>query len=91
MKQKGLIDTSNYRPITILPIMSKLLERVVYQQLTDYLNVNDLLSPNQSGFRKGYSTMDTLLFVTDCWKREIDSGKIIGSVFFRFEEGLRLH
>ena len=41
---------NNYRPITVLPIISKIMERCVYNQLTDYLEKNNLLSPRQFGF-----------------------------------------
>ncbi len=59
-KQKGVNALNNFRPISILPVMSKLLERVVYSQLLSYLNTNDILSPHQSGFRQGHSTMDII-------------------------------
>ena len=65
---------TNYRPISVLPVLSKVLERVVYGQLLGYLSNNSLLSDCQSGFRPNYSTQDVLLHVTDSWRR-IDDGK----------------
>ena len=47
---------SNYRPISILPILSKIFEKVIYTRLERHLIINDILSPNQFGFRKGHST-----------------------------------
>ena len=44
-------DLDNYRPISILPILSKILEKAVFHQLHSYLSENSLLSPYQSGFR----------------------------------------
>ena len=49
-------EASNYRPISLLPCFGKILEKVVGNQLNDYLEENDLLSSKQFGFRKGRST-----------------------------------
>ena len=43
-------DPSNYRPISIIPVVAKVFEQIVYDQLYHYLNENDLLSQHQSGF-----------------------------------------
>ena len=51
----------NYRPISILPIISKIFERSVFNQLYKYLNENSLLSKYQSGFRPKNSTLSALL------------------------------
>jgi hypothetical protein len=52
---------SSYRPISNLPFISKLLERVVTHQLTTYLNTNHLLPPHQSAYRQHHSTETALL------------------------------
>ena len=51
-KKGSRLDASNYRPVSILPIVSKILERAVYKQVVDYLDKNNLLYENQSGFWK---------------------------------------
>jgi sarcosine oxidase/L-pipecolate oxidase len=51
----------NYRPISLLSNFSKILEKVVGNRLTSYLENNELLSPSQFGFRKGRSTMHPLV------------------------------
>ena len=58
-------DLDNYRPISILPILSKILEKVVFHQLHSYLSKNSLLSPYQSGFRANHSTQLAITFLTD--------------------------
>ena len=51
----------NYRPISLLPVFSKVFEKCVAKQLTDYLNFNDLFYELQFGFRKGHSTIHPLV------------------------------
>ncbi|KAK3528007.1 hypothetical protein QTP86_013117 [Hemibagrus guttatus] len=58
-------DISNYRPVSLLSFLSKILERVVYNQLSDYLMQNNLHDPNQSGFKAAHSTETDLLAVTE--------------------------
>ena len=58
---------NNYRPISILPIVSKVFEKVLYGQLYDYFVVNNLLSQNQFGFRQFHSTASALLDSTNEW------------------------
>ncbi|KAA5556865.1 hypothetical protein F3G51_32405, partial [Pseudomonas aeruginosa] len=56
---------SHYRPISILPFLSKVLEHIVHKQLQNFLLSNNILSNFQSGFRSGHSTVSALLKVTD--------------------------
>ena len=60
-ESKNLIR--NYRPISLLPICSKLFEKLVFNGLYNYLISNNLLTKNQSGFRPGDSTINQLLFL----------------------------
>ena len=53
-------DCNNYRPITVLPTISKILERAVHQQMYEFLSANKLLTPNQFGFRPKLSTVTAL-------------------------------
>ena len=55
---------SNYRPISLLPIFGKMLEKLVYDSLYSHLVSCDLLNPNQSGFRPGDSTVNQLISIT---------------------------
>ena len=64
--------TTDFRPISVLPVLSKVLERVVYDQLLSHLLTFDLLSDIQSGFHPQCSTQDVLLHVTECWHDAID-------------------
>lgn len=68
------VDLKDLRPISILPFMSKIIEKVVSMQLTEYLQVNDILPSKQSGFRKGRGTVTALLDVVD----DILAGQDVG-------------
>ena len=58
-------DVSNFRPISILPTIAKITERVVYEQLFSYFTTHYLFSSSQHGFRSNHSTDTALLTVTD--------------------------
>ena len=55
---------SNYRPISLLPMCSKILEKIVFDQVYAFLNVNNLMSKKQSGFGPGDSTIYQLISIT---------------------------
>ena len=75
------LETNNYRPISILPALSKLLECFVHSSFTDYLEEHKLLTITQSGFRRLHSTVTSLLNVTSRWLNNIDKGLVKGVVF----------
>ena len=58
-------DVNNLRPISLLPLPGKILERIVHSQLSTFLENNDLLLTEQGGFHKGKSTIDTVAKFTD--------------------------
>ena len=72
---------NNYRPITVLPILSNIMEKCIYNQFTVYLEKNNLLSSRQFGFRKGKSTgLAATLFFDDV-HRAMDRGELTGTIF----------
>ena len=74
-------DPNNYRPISILPVVSKIIEKVIFKQLYEYLTHNNLLTVSQHGFRPMHSTLTALLEATNNWYLNIDDG-LINSVLF---------
>ena len=79
-------NMSNYRPITVLPILSKILERFVHTQIYSYLSENKILSQSQFGFRPKLSTSTALAFFTDTILDNADNGLITASVFLDFSK-----
>ena len=79
-KKNSKLEVGNYRPVSVLSTVSKILERAVYNQLEDYLQNSKLLYKFQSGFRKYFSTSTCLTYLTDYIKYEIAAGKYVGMV-----------
>ena len=71
----------NYRPISVLPTISKIIKRILYNQLYNYLTEFGLLSSAQFGFRKSHSTATALLDCTNEWYVNIDK-KLFNLVVF---------
>ena len=71
----------NYRPISILPVLPKVLERAVRIQLYKYLQQNKILSRYQCGFRKCHSTEFAALSFSDNIRRNMEQGQLTGAVF----------
>lgn len=65
---------ANYRPISLLPSLSKALEKNLNRVISDYAENNNLLHITQSGFRANYSTETALLDVTEHIKEMLDQG-----------------
>ena len=72
---------SNYRPISVIPAVSKNFEKIIFDQLYAYLNDNNLLSQCQSGFRSLHSTLMALLEATNDWCVNVDNEMLNGVVF----------
>ena len=74
-------DPNNYRPNSVLPVVSKLIKRVVFNQLNEYLNNNNLLTESQSGFRPMFSTETALLEATNEWLWNVDNNLLNDVIF----------
>ena len=83
-------DPNNYRPISILPTISKIFERHINSHLTAYLNKYSLIHESQSGFRRKHSCQTALVKLIDKWMECIDKGDMIGSIFIDFRKAFDL-
>ena len=80
IKKGSKVDPGNYRPVSILCVMSKILEHAVHSQMKEYLEKKGILFEYQSGFRGKYSTDSCLADITDYVKGEIAAGNLVGMV-----------
>ena len=81
-KKKGSQQSSsNYRPVSLLCSLSKVVERLVYDQLYFYCITNNLLSEKNSGFKKGDGAINQLLQMTDSIYSSLNAGKEVAMVF----------
>lgn len=74
-------DRENYRPISILPAVSKIHERFVNEQLQEFARENGLITPDQFAYSKNSSTTIALLRVVDEWKWAMENKQITSAVF----------
>ena len=75
---------SNYRPISVLPSISKLLEKLAYKRIITFLDSNNILHDNQFGFRKHRSTEHALQFLTPNFYEAVESNNYMMSIFLDF-------
>src|SRR3984885_1008205 len=80
-KQGNREDIGNYRPISISPFFSKLLEKVVHQRLADYVTKKNIIHSTQHGFRSGYSTVLPLISIQDKITQAIDNNEFSVGIF----------
>ena len=81
-------NPNNYRPISVLPIVSKLIERTVFNQFYAYLMQHNLLTDTQFGFRPLHSTLTALLDATNDWYLNMDNGPVNGVLFLDLRKSL---
>ena len=85
-KEGDSLDPGNWRPITVLPLTSKLLERAVHYQIISHLNTNGYLSTHQHGFRAGKSTSTATLDLTRLLTDSYNKGKHTSYVFVDYKK-----
>jgi hypothetical protein len=78
LKKGDRLTPQNYRPVALLPVFSKILERIVFNQLVKYLDDQGLIHPNHHGSRPGHSTATALIQMYDTWVEEVDDGNLVG-------------
>ena len=74
-------DKHNYRPISILPVLSKIIEKHVSNEIKNYINENSLLHARQSGFRANHSCETALNVLIDDWITALNNHSQVGTIF----------
>ena len=85
-KNGDVTDPGNYRPISTLSPFSKVFERLIYNQLNSFLEKHEIMYKYQFGFRKGYSTEQAILELTDTLKKAMDKKLVTCGLFLDFSK-----
>ena len=85
-KKGSIYECNNYRPISLLPCVSKICEKLVFNQIYTYLIRNNLINANQSGFRPGDSTVRQLTAICHRIGQSLDNGDELLAVFLDFKK-----
>ena len=78
LKKDDPLNPKNYRPVALLPIMSKILERIVFQQVFEYVEGNGLLHPSHHGSRSRHSTSTAIIEMYDTWVTSVEEDNMAG-------------
>ena len=76
LKRGDPLNPQNYRPVALLPILSKILEKVIFTQVVNYVETNDILHPSHHGSRPGHSTCTAILELCSSWIDAIECGNM---------------
>jgi hypothetical protein len=72
---------SNYRPISLLTTLPKVMENVMYNRISHYLKANNILVPEEFGFRKGMFTENAAFKLMDCILKSLNQEMHVGGIF----------
>ena len=78
-KKEDSLNKENYRPVSILPHLSKVFERILYKQIDSFMK--NKFSPYLCGFRKNHNAQYSLLKMIENWKKQLDNGEKVGVIF----------
>ena len=87
-KKGSRMDPSNYRPISLLPLISKIFEKIVHDQMIDYLAQYNILYKYQSGFRTKHSTDLCLSYLNDKILKGFDNGLFTGMILIDLQKAI---
>ena len=85
-KKDSVTCMNNYRPISLLSIFNKILEKLVYKRLITFIDKYNILYDKQFGFRRDHSTLHATLFITDKIQRAIEDGLFSCGIFLDFSK-----
>ena len=79
-------DVNNYRPVSLTSQLCKILEKIIKRHIDQYLNLNDLISNSQHGFRDGKSCLTNLLQLNDYVTRLLDENIPVDILYLDFSK-----
>lgn len=87
---KATLCGPNSRPISISPVLSELLEKIVYRQVQDYFTANCLTTMYQHAYRSGHSTCTAMIQMSDSWFTSMDNSVLVGTVLLDFSAAFEI-
>lgn len=88
--KRAIFTGQNSRPISLLPLLSKVMEKIVFEQIHKYFFSNRLITQYQHAYREGHSTCTALTHMTDNWLEEMDANRLVGAVILDFSAAFDL-
>ena len=85
-KRGSKTDSKNYRPISLLPLISKIIEKIIHDQTQNFLDKNNVIYRYQSGFRKFYSTDSCLSYLNNKIATGFESGLFTGMILIDLQK-----
>lgn len=85
-KHGNHLDYSNYRPIAILSVINKIVEKIIVNQMSNFLEKHNIISDAQHGFRRGRSTSTALAQFTDYVNNRLNEGKFVAAIFIDYKK-----
>ena len=83
-KKLDPLQKENYRPVSLLPHVLKILERIIHKQVTNFMT--DKLAHSITGFRKSHGTQISLVVMIEKWKKALDKGEYVSALFMDFSK-----
>ena len=84
--KESIFECNNYRPVSLLPNLSKIFEKLIQTRLSKFLESNKCLLPKQFGFRNKYSTTHALIDITETIRKATDNGEFACGVFLGLQK-----
>ena len=85
-KKDDAADTSNYRPISLSSVPSKIMESYVSDTIVRHVFDNNLITDYQWAYRDGYSTVLLLVHLSETWRKAVDQNKVVAVAFIDFRK-----
>ena len=85
-KPGNQMSVNNYRPVSVLPVFSKIYEKIVYKRLYDYIVLHNILYDNRLGFREKHSSYMALITLMDHLTEALERGEAVIGLFLDFSK-----
>ena len=87
-KKQSKVEHTNYRPISLLSNNEKIIEKLMYKRLSDFLDTNNLIYSLQFGFQQKHSTTRALINLSESIRKTLDEGSFGCGIFVDLQKGI---